>query len=261
MSGSVVSRDGTRIAFDRQGDGPPVILVGGAMQFRAFDPETSEMARQLAGKGFTVVNYDRRGRGGSVDAASFTLRDEIDDIAALLEAAGGEAALFGNSSGGAISLAAAAAGLPVTKLALWEPPLGVEGGSEGTEFLDGLRARIEAGDQDGTIEYFMKDMPPEWLEGARDGPGWSTMVGMGRSLAPDAEALAWAQSAPRTGLWAAVSQPVIVLVGEDTLPMMVPAADAIVAAIPTARKATIRAADHRWEPKVMAAALADFLAE
>lgn len=260
MSEFVVSRDGTRIAFDRDGDGPAVILVGGAMQFRAFDPTTVEMARQLAEKGFTVVNYDRRGRGESADAASFTVQNEIDDIAALSEAVGGEAALFGSSSGSAICLAAAAAGLPVTRLALWEAPLGAENGTDGSEFLNGLRARIDAGDRDGTIEYFMKDMPTEWLEGARRGPGWSTMVEMGPSLASDSDALAWTQSAPRSELWADVSQPTIVIVGEETIPIMGPAADSIVAAIATARKVTIRAADHRWDPDVMAIALAAFLA-
>lgn len=261
MSEFVVSRDGTRIAFDRRGRGPTVILVGGAMQFRAFDPTTATMAGQLAERGFTVVSYDRRGRGESAAATSFTLRHEVDDLAALIAATGGEAALFGSSSGSAISLAAAAAGLPITSLALWETPLGIENGTDGTEFLDGLRSRIDAGDREGTVEYFMKDMPPEWLEGAKGSPGWSTMVDLGPSLAGDSEALAWTQSAPHAELWAGISQPTIAIVGQQTLPIMPAAADAIVAAIPTARKLTIPAADHSWAPEVMAATLADFFAE
>src|SRR4029453_5622003 len=186
MSEFLTSKDGTRIAYERAGQGPVVILVAGAMQFRGFDPTTVHMAGLLAEKGFTAVNYDRRGRGVSTDATSFTLQDEIDDLAALIavsggalnrgEANGGEAALFGSSSGGAICLAAAAAGLPITKLALWEVPLGAENGTDGAEFFAGLRERVKKGDRAGTIEFYMKDMPPEWLEGARNSPGWPIML-------------------------------------------------------------------------------------
>jgi pimeloyl-ACP methyl ester carboxylesterase len=260
MAGFMTSKDGTRIAYDRAGEGPPVILVAAAMQFRGFDPATVEMAKLLSAKQFTVVNYDRRGRGESVGAKSFTLKDEIDDLAGLINMVGGHAALFGSSSGGAICLAAAAAGLPVTKLALWEVPLGIENGTDGAEFFAGLRQRIESGDRPGTIEYYMKDMPPEWLAGARNSPGWPVMLELGPSLSADAEALAWTQSAPRAGLWSAASQPTVAIVGEQTLPIMPAAADAIVASLSNAHKQTIRAANHGWEPAVMAAALAAFLA-
>ena len=259
MSAFVTSRDGTRIAYDRVGQGPAIILVGGAMQFRGFDSTTVEMSRQLAARGFTVVNYDRRGRGESAEATSFTLRDEIDDIAALIATVDGEAALFGSSSGGAICLAAAAAGLPVTKLALWEVPLGPENGANWAAFLAGLRERISAGDREGTVEYYMKDMPPEWLAGAKQSPSWPTMVALGHSLAADAEALAWAQSAPHAELWAAITQPTVAIIGTQTLPIMPLAADAIVAALPHAHNLTIQAANHGWTPEVMTTALGDFL--
>src|SRR5690349_10078765 len=102
MTEFVTSADGTRIAFDREGAGPPVILIGGAMQFRAFDPATVEMASLLAGHGFTVVNYDRRGRGESPADAPITLDQTIDDLRALTEllteGADDAVALFGNSS-------------------------------------------------------------------------------------------------------------------------------------------------------------------
>lgn len=261
MSESASSKDGTRIGYDRVGDGPAVILVAGAMQFRGFDPTTVEMAGLLAAKGFTVLNYDRRGRGESSDAVSFTLQDEIDDLAALIETAGGKAALFGSSSGGAICLAAAAAGLPVTKLALWEVPLRAEGGTEWSGFFSGLRERIDSGDRTGTIEYYMKDMPPEWLAGAKNSPGWPIMLGLAPSLSADAESLAWNQSAPRAELWSGISQPTLAMVGEQTLPIMPEAADSIVASLPNARKKIIPAANHGWEPGVMAAALAEFFGD
>ena len=117
MTEFVTSADGTRIAYDVEGSGPPVILVGGAMQFRSFDPITSEMAQHLAGHGFAVVNYDRRGRGESPADAPITLAQTIDDLRALTdeltEGADDAVALFGNSSGASIAIGAAAAGLPV----------------------------------------------------------------------------------------------------------------------------------------------------
>lgn len=261
MSEFVASKDGTRIAYEQDGEGPAVILVAGAMQFRGFDPATVQLAKDVAAKGFTVVNYDRRGRGESTGAGSFTLQDEIDDLAALIDVAGGRAALFGSSSGGAISLAAAAAGLPVTKLALWEVPLGVENGTDAKEFLAGLRERIDAGDRPGTIEYFMKDMPAEWLAGAKNSPGWPIMLGLGPSLSGDSESLAWAQSAPHAELWQAVTQRTLVMLGEETLPLMTAAADTIVAGLAHARQLSIPGANHSWEPAAMAGTLAGFLAE
>ena len=265
MTEYVKSVDGTRIAFEREGAGPPVILVGGAMQFRAFDPATAEMATALASHGFTVVNYDRRGRGESPADAPITLAQTLDDLRALIaevtEGADDAVALFGNSSGGAIALAAAASGLPVSKLVLFEVPLDEELGTDGAEFLEGLRERITMGDGDATVEYFMKDMPPEWLEGAKSGPGWQGMTAMGPSLEPDSEALAWTQSASRAALWAGISQPTLVLVGDQTLDLMSPAADSLVTNLPHAVRGTVAASDHAWEPKAMALTIAEFLVD
>lgn len=263
MTEFVISADGTRIAFDREGGGPPVILIGGAMQFRGFDPATAEMAHLLAGHGFTVVNYDRRGRGESPAEPPITLAQTIDDLRALTEllteGADDAVALFGNSSGGSIALAAAAAGLPVSKLVFFEVPLDAEGGAEGAVFAEELRKRIEAGDRVGTLETFMSDMPPEWLEGAKRSPGWPTMLEVAPSLLPDAESLAWTQSAPRAELWRGISAPTLVLVAEQTQPLMTSAAASIVASMPDATSRTIPGADHRWDPHGMALVIAEFL--
>ncbi|MCU1440634.1 MAG: alpha/Beta hydrolase fold [Rhodoglobus sp.] len=261
MTQFVTSADGTRIAYDSEGTGPVVILIAGAFQFRAFDPTTVEMAAKLASQGLTVVNYDRRGRGESADARSYGLERDIEDIAALIDAHGGRAGLYGSSSGGAIALAAAAAGLPVTRLALWEVPLGDELGSGGAEFLGGLRERIAAGDGDATIEYFMKDMPPQWLEGAKQSPGWPIMTALAPSLEADSEALAWTQSEPRAQLWASVTQPTLVLLGEDTLPLMPPAAESILASLADARLVTIPAAMHEWAIDDLVPVLAEFFSD
>lgn len=263
MTEYATSADGTRIAFDREGSGPPVILIGGAMQFRGFDPVTVEMAHLLAGHGFTVVNYDRRGRGESPADAPITLAQTIDDLRALIdeltEGADDAVALFGNSSGGSIALAAAAAGLPISKLVLFEVPLDEDGGAEGAEFLAGLREYIAADDREGAIEYYMTDMPREWLDGAKQSPGWQTMLDLAPSLEPDAESLAWSQSAPRAELWRGITQPTLALVGEETLPIMTSAAASVVASMPHAEARTIPAVNHMWEPRTMALAIAEFL--
>ncbi|BDZ45073.1 alpha/beta fold hydrolase [Naasia aerilata] len=260
MTSFATSADGTRIAYDIEGEGPAVILVAGAFQFRAFDPETRELASLLAARGFTVLNYDRRGRGESGGSAPFTLAQTLEDLAALIEAAGGSAALFGSSSGGSISLAAAAAGLPVTALALWEVPLGPQpDGGEREAFLAELRKLIRDGETDAVVEHFMKDMPPEWLEGSKASPAWPTMVQVGPSLEPDTESLAVAQSAPRRELWGGISVPVAALVGAETLAFFGPAADSIVEAIPGARRIEVPGADHRWDRDALLDILSGFL--
>lgn len=261
MTAYLTSTDGTRIAYDSQGSGPGVILVAGAMQFRAFDPTTVAMARLLAAEGFTVVNFDRRGRGDTATATSFTLSDTVEDLRALIDTVGGPVALVGNSSGGAISLAAAAAGLNISELVLFEVPLRRELGGEGAEFLAGLREKIAHGNPDETVEYFMKDMPAEWLEGAKRSPAWTIMTSMGSSLEADAEALAWAQSAPRAELFAAITARTLVLVGEQALPIFPPAAESIAGHLAQATLGTLPGTNHGWDPAVMAARVAAFLKE
>ncbi|MGR2751960.1 alpha/beta fold hydrolase [Agromyces arachidis] len=265
-SHTVISHDGAAIAYDREGSGPPVVLVGGAFQFRAFDPTTKRMATLLAERGYTVINYDRRGRGESAHDADMDLHHTLADLRAIVSELerthelGEGVALFGNSSGGAIALAAAASGLPVTAIAAFEVPLGPEQGSEGGEFLAGLRERIAGDDPDAVVEYFMKGMPPEWLEQAKASPSWPLMVRIGPSLEADAESLAWAESAPHAELFGAITAPTLVLVGEDGAPAeMAPAAEAIVRAIPNAERRTVPAVQHSWQPEDMAAAIADFL--
>ncbi|HEV2895799.1 MAG TPA: alpha/beta fold hydrolase [Actinomycetota bacterium] len=261
MTEYATSADGTRIAFDRYGSGPAVIFVAAAMQFRAFAPQTAELAKSLADRGFTVAVYDRRGRGESVGPGPFTLAAELADLRAVIDAVGGRASLVGNSSGGAIALAAASAGLPVTAVALWEVPLGAELGSEGAEFLAGLRERVDAGDEAGTIEFYMQDMPPEWLERARQSPAWPVMTAISATLVPDAEALAWTQSAPHTELFGLITAPVLAMHGSESLSIFPPAARAVAAAVPDGRVATVPGRDHGWEVGAMSEALAGFLRE
>ncbi len=119
---TVVSADGTVIAFDRYGDGPPIIMTAGAFNTRS---QTEPLARALAPR-FTAMNYDRRGRGDSGDTPPYSVEREIDDIAALIAAAGGSASVFGHSSGATLTLKAAASGLPIRHLVLYEPPFNTD---------------------------------------------------------------------------------------------------------------------------------------
>ena len=257
MTDFVTSADGTLIAYETVGSGPVVILVAGASSFRAFDKTTTDMAHQLSEHGLTVVTYDRRGRGESTDTEPGGLDREIEDIAALIDAVGGTASLYGSSSGGALALWAAQNVGMVPKLALWEVPLSLE--ATGTDYLDGLRERLGREDRAAAVEFFMRDMPPEWLEGVRSSDAWPVMKAIAPTLAYDAEALARAQDGtPWSVHWSNVSMPTLVLVGERTLPLFPPAAAALVRALPRARQITIAAQDHGWRPEVMASVLGEF---
>src|SRR5215213_8547814 len=139
----VTSKDGTSIAYDRQGSGPAVILVGGGLvdplTGRAGRWENAPLAAELAGR-FTVYNYDRRGRGGSGDTLPYAVDREVEDLEALIEEAGGSASVFGYSSGAVLSLRAAASGLAIPRLALYEPPLSAAGSR--IELPEDLAARL-----------------------------------------------------------------------------------------------------------------------
>src|SRR6185436_14509592 len=120
----VISKDGTRIGFDREGQGPPVVLVDGAMCYRGSGP-MKPLAAKLAPH-FTVFTYDRRGRGESGDTQPWSIEREVEDIAALVREAGQPVYLYGISSGAVLALEAADRGVPIRKLALYEAPLMVD---------------------------------------------------------------------------------------------------------------------------------------
>ena len=256
MTEHVQAPDGTRIAFDRVGAGQPLVLVGGAGQFRAVDPDTRELTGELARRGFDVLHHDRPGRGDSGGEPPFGLAREVAAIGALVEAVGGRAWLHGSSSGGAIALAAATQLPGIERLSLWEVPLGAECGPDGAAYLAAVRACVATGDAEAVWRLYTDGMPPEWFRSMRSGSRWPLYERMASTLEADAEALAWTQSAPRAELWASVDVPVLVLLGADTFPFMADAADALVSALPRAERAQIRGSGHRWEPADLAVELA-----
>ena len=254
-----IARLSDRVAFDRHGAGPALIFVAGAGPWRESDPTTTETAELLAELGTTAVVYDRLGRGDSAAAAVLTLEREMAALAALIDTAapgGGGAVLCGHSSGGSLALHAAASGLPISGLALWETPLAPPD-SGARQLSDDLRGLVEVGDLNGALTLYMKDMPPEILEIVRSIPA---MVDQAGSLQPDADSLAWAESASHAELFAGIRVPVVALVGEQSYDdVIVPAAESIVASIPTADWKRIAGAEHQWEPAPMAAELANFV--
>ncbi|MFF5897606.1 alpha/beta fold hydrolase [Streptomyces argenteolus] len=151
--GRVVSADGTEIAFEQSGRGPAVVLVASALADRS---DTTRLAALLA-QHFTVINYDRRGRGASSDGGAYSPDREIEDIAALIAHAGGSASLFGSSSGAVLALRAAAAGVNVHRLALYEPPFVVAEGDEAPplDLARQIAVLLDAGRRSEAVRYFM----------------------------------------------------------------------------------------------------------
>lgn len=171
MTDFVTSADGTRIAFDRVGRGPAVVVIGGMFCARR---ATRDLAEQLAAR-FTVLNYDRRGRGESGDTPPYAVQREIEDLAALITEAGGSAAVYGHSSGAGLALEAAAAGLPITKLVLHEPPYGSDDEDEkrsARDLAENVRAALADDRRADAVKLFLtaSGMPPEMAEGAAADP-------------------------------------------------------------------------------------------
>ena len=174
---TVTSPDGTVIDYDRYGGGPAVIFIGGAATYRTIDEATTQTAKRLAAEGFTTVDYDRRGRGRSGDTPPWALDREVEDVAALIKAVGGAAALCSNSSGANIALAAASAGADVTALALYEPPFFA--GTDYTTHLAALRSLLADGNNDEAMRYNLTSvigLPAEVVDGMAQAPWWAAMV-------------------------------------------------------------------------------------
>jgi pimeloyl-ACP methyl ester carboxylesterase len=255
---NVTSSDGTAIAFDRLGDGPPVILVCGASTSRMAN---AGVAAVLASD-FTVLNYDRRGRGDSGDTLPYAVEREVEDIDAVIAAAGGSACLYGTSSGAALALEAAASGLPVAKLALWEPPFATDESyrppADQVERYDGMIAEGRRGD---AVEYFMGvvvGMPAEFVAQARSQPWWAATEALAHTLAYDARIMG--DSSVPVARAALVTAPTIVITGGASPPFMRQAAEALVDVLPDGRAQTLEGQDHNVAPEAIAPVLKDFFA-
>ncbi len=260
----VTSKDGTPIAYDRQGRGPAVILVGGAFVDRS---ETAPLATELAAQ-FTVYNYDRRGRGQSGDTLPYAVEREIEDLQALIAEAGGSAHLYGVSSGGALVLEAAAAGIAADRLAVYEVPydLAEDGPRRQREYVERLEGLLAEGRRGDAAELFMRlaGASEEMIAGARSSPMWPGLEAVAPSLAYDAACMG--DGRPPTERLARITRPTLVATGGASPESFVggggdffaKAADAIAASIPQAQRQTIEGQTHMVDPKALAPVLERF---
>ncbi|MEU8423376.1 alpha/beta hydrolase [Micromonospora sp. NPDC048835] len=263
MSGSapvveqVRSADGTPIAFERSGDGPAVILVGGAFADRN---ATRDLSAALA-PDFTAFGYDRRGRGQSGDTAPYEVGREIDDLAALIAAAGGSAAVYGISSGAVLAALATAQGLPVTGLIMFEPPFQV-GSHVGvrSDITPQLIELIAADDRDGAVATFLGDsvgLPAEQISGMRSQPMWAGLTAVAHTLVYDSIVTAGGRlPADRLG---AVTTPTLGVDSTGSPQWLRDASRAAAEAVPGGRSVSLDGGYHDVPPTTLAPVLREFL--
>lgn len=258
----VPSRDGTLIAFDRSGEGPPIILVDGALCYRASGP-MGPLAALLA-RHFTVLTYDRRGRGDSGDTAPYAVEREVEDIEALIKAAGGSAFVYGISSGAALALEAANRGLAIKKLALYEPPLIVDNSRPPLpeDFLAQLNERIATNRRGDAVRLFMKlvGMPAVFVALMRFMPGRSRLEAVAHTLVYDITIMKDNQTgkALPVGRWSSVTLPTLVVDGGKSPAWMRNAMQALADVLPNAKRRTLERQTHMVSPKVLAPVLVEF---
>lgn len=256
MDKQTISRDGTPIAYTRGGQGPAVILVSGAMSTGA---TMAPLAGLLSAR-FTAVTYDRRGRGESGDTEPYTVAREVEDLAALVEAVGGEASLYGISSGGALVLEAAASGLPVRQVAVYEPPFAMDEAEaeKRAEYTRNLTRALGEGRRGDAVELFLRltGLAEAMIQGARQSPMWQGMEAIAPSLAHD-DAVLGDGRVPQNRL-ASVSVPVLALAGGASPPWMREAARAVAEAAPRGTYRALEDQTHMVDPNVLAPVLVDF---
>ena len=252
----VHSSDGTTIAFDRLGDGPPVILVCGA----STDRRANASLAALLAEHLTVLNYDRRGRGDSGDTPPYAVEREVEDIEALIDEAGGSASVYGTSSGAALALEAAASGLAVRKLALWEPPFILdESRRPPADLVERYDEMIAAGRRGDAVELFMAKvvgLPPEFVAYARTQPFWQAQEALAHTLAYDATVMGdYSLPAERA---ASVTVPTLVITGGASFLFIREAAQVLAEILPEGQHRTLEGQEHNVAPEALAPVLEEF---
>ncbi len=249
----VISADGTSIAYHRDGTGPAVILIGGGLDDGS---ENEPLARELA-EHFTVYNFARRGRGDSGDSSPYAVQREVDDIAAIIAEAGGSAHVFGASSGGMFALEAAAAGLPVGRVAVYEVPYDTADGAlqRAREYRAQLGVALVEGRRADAVGLFMRlaGSSETDIADAMNSPYWPGLRDLAYTLAYDAALY----GPPPTTRLAMITQPTLVATGGSN-EYFEQAADAVAASLAHAERRVIEGQGHVVDPKVLAAVLARF---
>jgi pimeloyl-ACP methyl ester carboxylesterase len=257
---TVKSKDGTTIAYQRRGSGPSLIVVDGALCSRAFGP-SAKLAAALS-KSFTVYTYDRRGRGESSDTPPYSTGSEVEDLQALLGAAGGSAAVLGLSSGAALALEAAAAGSSISQVLAYEPPYVHDAGEGGGDHETQLKKHLAAGRRGAAVAYFMNDMvgaPRAIVVLLRLMPWiWRKLEAAAPTLPYDAAVMSGFRI-PRAR-FASIRIPSLVMNGSKTDARLKNAARAVARTVPFAEHRELAGQTHNVDARVLAAAALAFLA-
>lgn len=260
----VTSADGSTITYRVTGDGPALILIGGAFNDRS---TTIALGDALAGQ-VTAISYDRRGRGDSTDdntSDGDRVRREVEDIAALVERFGGSASLFGHSSGGDLAIEATLRGVAVDKLAVFETPYVVEGTRPLplADYAERLAALLAEDRRDDAVTLFMTanaGVPEDQVAEMRTSDTWGWLTSLASSLRYDAALFAPGNAVPTDRL-ATITTPTLALDGGNGWPWIRTATAAVAKAIPNATYRTIPNQDHAIlnDPGELAKVLADFM--
>lgn len=259
---TLISKDGTRIAFDQAGTGEPLILVDGALCYRVFGP--SSALAELLKDYFTVFTYDRRGRGESSDSATYAVEREIEDLEALIDAAGGSAYVYGASSGAALALEAANALPSIQKLALYEAPFIVDDSlpPRPDDLLPRMQALVAEDRRGDAVKLFMKTVgvPGIFIFMMRVMPMWSKLKSVAHTLPYDftiLEGLGSGQPLP-ADRWSSVAMPALVMDGGKSPTWMRNAMRALGNTLPNAQYLTLEGQTHMLKAEAVAPILKEF---
>ena len=258
------SRDRTEIAFDRVGEGPPVILVGGAFSWRRWKGFV-ELADLLSAR-FTVLNYDRRGRGDSGDTEPYALEREFEDLQAMISVAGGSASVWGMSSGGILALEAARAGVAIEKIAAYEPPFIVDssGGLPPDDFVPHVGSLVDRDRRSEAVKYFMARVMgmPSLIPSVMSlwPPMWSKLKATAHTLPYEAALIdPYVRGRPvDDAYWARVATPTLIVSGEKSPEKLRKGATAIATALPNAEHRALAGVSHNVKMRALAPVLEDF---
>jgi pimeloyl-ACP methyl ester carboxylesterase len=262
---TVRSADGTTIAYERSGEGPALVLVDGALCARAMGP-SRPLAAALAAD-FTVYVYDRRGRGESGDTAPYSVEREVEDLAAVIAAAGGSAHVYGISSGAALALEAARHGTPISSLALYEAPFSVDADrpAVGPDYLPRLQALLAEDRRGDAVRLFMRQVgvPAVFAALMRLMPVWRKLTAVAHTLPYDAATLGDLSSGRPlpADRWTTVTVPTLVGVGSKSAGWFQRSMSALADALPNARHVVLEGQNHMIKAKALAPVLTEFFAD
>ncbi len=261
----VTSKDSTQIGYDKIGSGPAIIIVDGAMVYRA--SQVSFKFAELLKDNFTVYAYDRRGRGESGDTQPYAVEREIEDIEALIEDAGGEAYLVGFSSGAILALKAAHnLGNKVKGLVLYEPPLMTEqrDQDDASEVSNAVDEALARGDKDAAATFFMGriaralQFPEGMFEGMKQSPMWSGMVALAPTMAYDNAVMGRNAALPTEA--SSIHIPTLVAAGGASPEIMHRGAKVLADAVPQSTYKILEGQTHEVKPEIIVPLIKEFFA-